>query len=241
LSRSGGLRGEATLIGLAHGSRHPQVSDGVKSLLAAVTATSGVPTRGAFLDLTTPDLDTVAAELAAAGERAAVVVPLLFTDAFHARTDVPDAVASASGSSGLDLLLAPILGTGDDVLAAVADRLADAGTSAAEPVLLYAVGSSRPDANAAVVDLAARLAERRGSRVRAGFGTCEPRAADVLTDLHDGADQRGTVVPLFVARGLLLDAFSPAVRGAGWRLADPLGDLLAPLVSHRYHARSAAR
>jgi hypothetical protein len=43
-------------------------------------------------------------------------------------------------------------------------------------------------------------------------------------------------VPLFVAPGLLLDGFEPTVRAAGWRLAEPLGTLLAPLVSHRYAA-----
>ena len=110
-------------------------------------------------------------------------MPLLFTDAFHARIDVPEAVAQAADGSGIELVLAPILGTGDDVVAVVADRLSAAGTTAAEPILLYAVGSSRPDANAAVAGLADRLAVRRGTPVRAGFGTTEPRAADVLAEL----------------------------------------------------------
>lgn len=231
----------ATLIGLAHGSRHPAVAAGLDSLLATVTAQTGVATRSAFLDLTAPDLGTVTGALAGQAaqptDRTAVVVPLLFTDAFHARTDVPAAVRGAAASSGLDLLLADILGTGDDVLEVLVARLAAAGTDPAEPVLLYAVGSSRAEANASVADLAARLEHRRaGAAVRVGFGTCAPRAADVLGELTSTTDRPGAVLPLFVAPGLLLDHIAADVLSSGWRLADPLGDLLAPVVSRRYAA-----
>ena len=228
------------LIGLAHGSRHARVADGIEAVLAASSHLAGVETRAAYLDLTAPDLEAVAADLAATGVHRAVVVPLLFTDAFHARIDVPEAVAQAADSSGIELVLAPILGTGDDVVAVVADRLSAAGTTATESILLYAVGSSRPDANAAVADLADRLAAHRGTPVRVGFGTTEPRAADVLAELVASTDPPGPVVPLFVAPGLLLDGIAPAVAAAGWRLADPLGTLLAPVVSQRYTAALGA-
>jgi len=241
LSRSGPSSPALPLIGLAHGSRHPGVAEGIQQLLAATAELTGAATRAAYLDLTTPDLDTVVAELAAAGDRSAVVVPLLFTDAFHARVDVPAAVVQAAEVSGVELALASILGTGDDVVDVVAERLGAAEVDPREPVLLFAVGSSRPDANAAVAGVAARLAERRGVAVRAGFGTCEPRAAEVLGDLRRLSERPGTVVPLFVAPGLLLDGIAPDVEAAGWRLADPLGTLLAPLVSHRYHAAIRAR
>jgi sirohydrochlorin cobaltochelatase len=217
------------------------VATGVEALLAAGSELAGVTSRAAYLDLTDPDLDAVAADLAAAGAGTAVVVPLLFTDAFHARIDVPAAVAAAAGSAGVELRLAPILGTGDDVLEVVARRLRTAGTGAADPILLYAVGSSRPEANAAVADLADLLAVRRRTTVRAGFGTTEPRAADVLADLRAASEVPGTVVPLFVAPGLLLDAVEPVVAEAGWRLAEPLGTLLAPLVSDRYRAALGRR
>ncbi len=86
------------LIGLAHGSRHARVASGVESVLAATSLLVGVETRAAYLDLTDPDLGAVAADLAATGVRRAVVVPLLFTDAFHARIDVPEAVGQAADS-----------------------------------------------------------------------------------------------------------------------------------------------
>lgn len=209
---------------------------GIEDVLAAASDLVDAPSRVAFLDLTDPDLGRVSADLAACGERSAVVVPLLFTDAFHARVDVPVAVASAAEATGMDLRLAPILGTGDDVVEVVARRLELAGAFAAEPVLLYAVGSSRPEANAAVTDLARRLAAGREGAVEVGFGTTEPRAGDVLARLRRVHDSPGTVVPLFVAPGLLLDAAAPVVAEAGWRLAEPLGTLLARVVAYRFAA-----
>lgn len=204
---------------------------GIEALLAEVARRTEVVAHPAYLDLTSPDLDAVAAVLAAAGERTAVVVPLLFTEAFHARIDVPAAVARASEASGVELIVASVLGTADDVLEVVVERLATAGAGDDEPVLLYAVGSSRAAANAAVAGLAERLAARRGAPVRVGFGTTEPRATDVLAEFEGVT---GTVVPLFVAPGLLLDAIAPTVAAAGWRLTEPLGTLLAPLVGDRY-------
>lgn len=209
---------------------------GIEALLAEVARQTEVAAHPAYLDLTSPDLDAVAAVLAAAGERTAVVVPLLFTEAFHARIDVPAAVARASEASGVELIVASVLGTADDVLEVVVERLATAGAGDDEPVLLYAVGSSRTAANAAVAGLAERLAARRGAPVRVGFGTTEPRAAQVLAEFEG---MTGTVVPLFVAPGLLLDAIAPTVAAAGWRLADPLGTLLAPLVAERYRVAIA--
>lgn len=231
LSRSSGFGGRPPLIGLAHGSRHAGVTQGIEALLAEVQTQAGVATYPAYLDLTEPDLDAVVARLAETGERTAVVVPLLFTEAFHARIDVPAAVAGAAAASGAQLTIAPVLGTDDDVLDVVEQRLAATGTEPDEPVLIYAVGSSRAAANAAVAGLGDRLSARRGAPVSVGFGTTDPRAADVLAEL---GPESGTVVPLFVAPGLLLDAVAPTIAAAGWRLADPLGTLLAPLVSQRY-------
>ena len=125
--------------------------------MTAVAEAGRLPAAYAYLDLAEPDLDTTAAALAAAGHRRAVVVPLLFTAAFHATIDVPQAVHAAAESSGVDLQVADILGTGDDIAELLSACLAEAGVAGGASVLLYAVGSSNPAANAAVVDLAARL------------------------------------------------------------------------------------
>ena len=55
-------------------------------------------------------------------------------------------------------MVAEILGTGDDVAQLLRRSMAEADIEDDSSVLLFAVGSSKPEANAAVFDLAARLA-----------------------------------------------------------------------------------
>ena len=218
------------LVGLAHGSRDAQGSRAVEQLMALVGATGGVDARPAFLDLAQPDLTTTAAALVAAGHRSAVVVPLLFTVAFHATVDVPEAVAEATAATGLELLVADILGTGADTLDLVAASLARSAVPEHHDVLLYAVGSSNAGANDAVHDLAARLAGRRAGRVRAAFATTDPRTAAVLPALGDPV----ALLPLFLSPGLLLRPLATLAAERGWALLPPLGDLAAPMVLRRY-------
>ena len=222
------------VIGLAHGSRHAAGAAAIERLMAAVD-TSEHPARHAFLDLATPDLNTVATELAAAGHRRAVVVPLLFTVAFHATVDVPEAVRAAAAAAGIELEMADILGTGDDIATLLLTALGDAGVSPEVSVLLYAVGSSSSAANLAVVELAARLSRRRFGPVQAAYATCPPRPADLLDALPDPV----AILPLFLADGLLLEPARTLAASHGWTLVEPLGERAADVVLERY--RSALR
>lgn len=224
------------LILLAHGSRHPGVATSIATLAAATGRRCGSGTvASAFLDLTEPDLTTVARRLAADGHRRAVVAPLLFTPAFHARVDTPAAVRTAAEASGLDLVVADVIGTGDDLLAILDRATADHDVPVDQRVLLHAVGSSRPGANAAVADLAARWQRRRGGRVTATFATAEPRTHQLLEGLTDEA----VVVPLFVSPGLLLDRIQPVAAARGVRVLPPLESRLAPLVAERFRTTVA--
>jgi len=227
-----GLEAGVPVIGLAHGSRHPRGADAIEALMIAVGAAAGVPSRAAYLDLAQPDLATVVADLAADGHRRAVVVPLLFTAAFHATVDVPDAVTEAGEAHGVELVVADILGTGDDVAAVLRGALDGTGVDGDTDAVLFAVGSSRPEANAAVADLAARLADARRGDVRVAFGTCDPRVADVVDDLNPPV----ALWPLFLADGLLLDPLRRLADERGWPLVEPLGAQAAPLVLARYAA-----
>jgi sirohydrochlorin ferrochelatase len=218
------------LVGLAHGSRHAGVNASIADLMSAVSSIGGMPTSGAFLDLAQPDLTQVARDLAAQGHRAAVVAPLLFTEAFHATVDVPDAVAAAADESGLELVTAEILGTGDDMLAVVADSMRTAGIGDQESVVLLSVGSSSADANDAVADLADRLSQQRAGRVAVAFGTRTPRTAEVLAEVGEPA----AIVPLFLSPGLLLDPLAQLADDRGIVMAPPLGDRVAPLLVRRY-------
>ena len=218
------------LIGLAHGSRHLGVGESLSELMTTVAAIGTMPTAGAFLDLAQPDLTTVACTLAGQGYRCAVVAPLLFTEAFHARVDVPEAVQAAAAASGLALTTAAVLGTGDDMLSVLQASMANAGIGRAESVVLLAVGSSSEVANEAVADLAARLAAGRTGRVAAAFGTRSPRVVEVLSTLPSPV----AIVPLFLSPGLLLDPLAELAAERGMRMAEPLGDLVAPLLLRRY-------
>ncbi len=228
---------DTPVIGLAHGSRHPEGGVAIERLMAAVGAQGGVLARVAYLDLAQPDLESVSRELAGAGHAAAVVVPLLFTSAFHATVDAPDAVRRAAVASGLELSIADSLGTGDDIAALLSGQLTEAAVPADCSVLLFAVGSSNSVANESVVDLAARLSAGRPGEVRAAFGTTDPRPASVL----DGLPEPIAVLPLFLADGLLLDPLRALSAERGWAMIEPLGDRAAAIVLRRYDgARTSA-
>ena len=225
------------VIGLAHGSRHPGGCVAIDRLMTAVGAQGGVVARAAYLDLAEPDLETVARDLAGAGYAEAVVVPLLFTSAFHATVDAPDAVRRAAEASGLELAVADILGTGDDIAELLTGRLTEYAVPSDRSVLLFAVGSSNAAANQSVVDLAARLSADRPGEVRAAFGTTDPRPAAVLDGLPDPI----AVLPLFLADGLLLDPLRAMAAERDWSMIEPLGDRAAAIVLRRYDgARTSA-
>jgi sirohydrochlorin cobaltochelatase len=198
--------------------------------MAAVAEQAQIPAVPAYLDFAQPDLNAAACQLADAGHTTAVVVPLLFTEAYHATIDVPERVQDVAESLPLELVVADILGTGEDVAQLLRQSLDDAGIDDHTSVLLFAVGSSNPEANQAVFDLADRLAQGRRSPVRGCFGTCAPGVIDVL----DGLAEPVAVLPLFLAEGLLLAPIRALASQHGWRMAAPLGERAADLVRQRY-------
>jgi sirohydrochlorin cobaltochelatase len=198
--------------------------------MAAVAEQAQIPAVPAYLDFAQPDLKAAAYQLADAGYTTAVVVPLLFTQAYHATIDVPETVQAVAEFLPLELVVADILGTGEDVAQLLRRSLDDAGIDDNSSVLLFAVGSSKPEANQAVFDLADRLAQRRRSPVRACFGTCAPGVTDVLDDLAEPV----AVLPLFLAEGLLLSPIRALASQHGWWMAAPLGERVADLVRQRY-------
>lgn len=204
--------------------------------MTAVAEQAQITAVPAYLDLAEPDLGAAVRQLAEAGHATAVVVPLLFTEAYHATVDVPETVGDVAGSLRFELVVAEILGTGDDVAQLLRRSMAEAGIGDDSSVLLFAVGSSKPEANAAVFDLAARLAAGRRSPVRACFGTCAPGVADVVGGLPEPI----ALVPLFLAEGLLLSPVRTLAAQHGWRIAEPLGEHAADLVRQRYDSASAS-
>ncbi len=231
------------LVGLAHGSRDPRAARMIDEVMAAVRALRpGLTATAAFLDLAAPDLTSAVRDLRErTGCRRAVVLPLLFSEAFHATVDAPEAVAAAQLETGVVLDVGEILGMGDEVLDALQDAAERAGIAAHEAILLLAVGSSRDEANDAVHELAFRWSEHRPAPVWAGFATVgEPHASAVLNRARTERRRIG-VVPLFLAPGLLLDAIAEQAESMDAKIAHPLGTSLAGLVLRRYDAARAAR
>lgn len=219
------------LIGLAHGSRDPRAALAIDRLMSAVAALRpGLITYSAFLDLSEPDLPVAVAGL---NGPAAVVVPLLFAQAFHARVDVPQAVSAAAEPSGIALTTGEILGLGPEVLLALKGQADDAGVRADQEILLLAVGTSDPLANQAVDELAARWASSRQASVRAVFATTAPRALDALAQPWQTPP---AIVSLFLAPGLLLDKVCTRAAERGVVVTPPLGESMAQLVLDRYDA-----
>jgi sirohydrochlorin ferrochelatase len=214
------------LICLAHGSRHPRADAAVAAVAAAA---GGIP---AYLDFSPLTWTTVSHLLAARGERAATVVPLLFTRAFHLRHDVPAAIDAAQRETGVRLHLAGGIGTGDDLAGVLAGTVADAAARAGAPeFILYSVGSGDPRANAAVADLTARVAARTGLPGQHLVAT-GPRGGAARLRAAVG-DRRPLVQPLFIAPGTLWDAAVDALTGTAAVPGVPLGTAVAPLVTAR--------
>lgn len=231
------------LITLSHGSRHPQAEPGVRLLTAAAGQLAGVDALAAHLEFDEPSLADAAVLAAARGHDDAVVVPLLFTRAFHARHDVPEALARARAATGLDLKLAEGLGTGPEVAAVLAGRLAADAPEGAH-VVLYPAGTSDPEGVAALADLGDLLASSsgRGVTVVPATGPVNPGAGLVeVATAHDSVH----ILPLFVTEGLLLDRITTLITriqdatGARITHSTPLLTDLAALVADR-HAQGTA-
>src|SRR3954449_1823123 len=100
------------LIALAHGSRDPRSAQTIKALVDEVRqARPGLRVEPAFLELSKPGFAAVVERLVKAGHDEIVVVPLLLTEAYHAKVDVPSAVTEATTRHpGVQIRATSILG-----------------------------------------------------------------------------------------------------------------------------------
>ena len=165
--------GDPGVILLAHGSRHRRAAAGIDQLAAAVHRHTGRHTVAAHLSFHDHTFDHACHQLRSRGHTRATVVPLLFTNAYHHAIDVPNTVAK---EDQLDITITPGLGTGP----AVAELLRSQIPAGAHPVL-YAVGSSRPEANRSVEKLAHTIG---GEPLFATRGTPTGRTLDDIRTTH---------------------------------------------------------
>jgi sirohydrochlorin ferrochelatase len=217
---------------VAHGSSDPRAALSTRALARAVGA---VP---AYLDHAGPRPGEVLSSLARAGHRSAVVVPLLFTAAYHGRVDVPAAVASAP----LDVTIADVLGPVDGVvppelLDALAARLPSVRL---DGLVLAAAGTRDAAARETVSLVSSALGARFGVPSVAAYATAAgPRPDEAVALLRAAGCARVAMSGYFLAPGRLYDAAADAARAAGAvAVAGPLGasPALGRLVRRRARA-----
>lgn len=231
------------LITLSHGSRHPQAEPGIRRLTALAGEIAGVDALAAHLEFDEPTLAHAAALAVERGHAEAIVVPLLFTEAFHAKHDVPAALEKARAATGLNLRLAKGLGTGSEVAAVLADKLAADAPEGAH-VVLYPVGTSDPDGVAALQNLAELVASLSGRDITVVPATGPVNPGVGLVEVA-GEHQHVHILPLFVTNGLLLERITNLITriqdatGASITHSTPLVTELAGLVASRHTQRTS--
>jgi sirohydrochlorin ferrochelatase len=229
-----------SLILTAHGSADPRSAASAHEVAHTIRMMRcDVDVRVAFCEQNFPNLRDV---LAATGHNA-VVVPLLLADAYHARVDIPALIAE----SGADARQADVLGEDDRLIAVLRQRLTHAGISQLDPgvgVLVTAVGSSRPQANARTALVADYLVQHTRWTATTAFGTGPyPTLTEATEILRERGTTRLVIAPWFLAHGRITDRIAEFARAQRILMAAPLGPhrLVADTVLDRFDQAIAER
>ena len=197
----------------------------------------------AFLELARPSFQQVVDRLVKAGHDEIVVVPLLLSDAYHAKVDVPKAIAAATERhSGLQVRASRILGLEPAFLDVLDRRLREALSSARvrelDALVLAAAGSSDPLANQAMGRLARVWGARHKLPVTAAFASAAPPATgEAVRSFRREGRRHVAVASMFLAPGFLPDrAGELALEAGAVAVSAPLGadPVLARTILARY-------
>ncbi|PWR08395.1 cobalamin biosynthesis protein CbiX [Micromonospora acroterricola] len=245
----GAAGGADPVVLVAHGSRDPRAAEATRALARAVSAARpGTPVWASWLDHTEPGPTEVLRELAVAGHRRAVLVPLLLTAAYHHRVDIPAAVAAATQAGPpLDVRVTDVLGPADGtvdpaLLAGLRRRLGESEPGRFDALVLAAAGTRDARARGSVGRAADALGAEFGVPCRVSYASAAPPTTGAaVTRLRSAGARRVAVSAYFLAPGLFHDAVTEAARAAGAvAVAAPLTDApeLAELVLRRVDERS---
>jgi len=219
------------LVALAHGSRDPRSAQTIKALVDEVKATRpDLRVEPAFLELSRPSFDTVVDRLVKAGYDEIVVVPLLLTRAYHAKVDVPEAIAAAGARhANLRIRATDVLGL-EPVFLEVLDRrlraaLKEARVRELDALVLAAAGSSDALANQAVTRLARLWGSTHKLPTLAAYASAAPPATGEAVRQFRAEGRRHIAVgSLFLAPGTLPDrAAELALEAGAVAVSAPLG------------------
>ncbi|MEZ0580060.1 sirohydrochlorin chelatase [Nocardioides sp. MH1] len=219
------------LVALAHGSRDARSSATITALVDEVKALRpDLKIEKAFLELAKPGFQTVIDRLVRGGHDEIVVVPLLLNEAFHAKVDVPEAIAEATTRHpGLKIRATDVLGLEARFLEVLDERMREALKSARvrelDALVLAAAGSSDPLANQAVARLARVWGTHHKLPVTAAYAAAAPPATGEAVRAFRAEGRRHiAVASLFLAPGRLLDhATELALEAGAVAVSEPLG------------------
>lgn len=219
------------LVALAHGSRDPRSAATIKALVDEVRAMRpDLRVEPAFLELSRPSFGTVVDRLVKAGHDEIVVVPLLLSEAYHAKVDVPTAVAEAvDRHPGLQVRATSVLGLEPRFLEVLDLRMREAlranRVRELDALVLAAAGSSDPLANQAVARLARVWGTHHRLPVTAAFASATPPATGEAVRAFRAEGRRHiAVASLFLAPGFLPDrAAELALEAGAVAVSEPLG------------------
>jgi len=219
------------LVALAHGSRDPRSAATVNDLVAEVRAQRpDLRIEPAFLELSKPSFQTVVDRLVKAGHDEIVVVPLLLTEAYHAKIDVPSAIALATERHpGLKIQATAILGLEAVFLKVLDERLRAAlranRVRELDALVLAGAGSSDPLANQSVARLARIWGAHHKLPVTAAYASAAPPATGEAVRAFRAEGRRHiAVASLFLAPGNLVDrATELALEAGAVAVSAPLG------------------
>ena len=229
-----------TLVLTAHGSADPRSAANARAIAECVRRLRPhLDVRVAFCEQNFPNLGDVLPTLS----QGAVVAPLLLADAYHARVDIPAMIAEA----GVDVRRADVLGEDDQLIHVLRQRLEQAGVSRLDPeigVLVAAVGSSRPEANARTETVARELTVTTRWTATTAFATGpHPSLAEAAELLRRRGASRLVIAPWFLAHGKIIDRIAEFAEAQQIPMASPLGAhrQVAETVLDRFDAVIAAR
>ncbi len=235
------MTGTPSLLLAAHGSPHAGHGPAVLALRAAVAATQpGSDVTVGWLGFADPSLATAVDTAAARTTSWVAVVPLLLTDGYHARHDVPAAIGSVGRACQQ-----PVLGPDPLLADALHRRLLESGLRGADRVVLAAAGSSDPAARLQCEQAAELLARLLGEPVPTAYATGPGASvADAAADAVRVARGRGRVLvaTYLLGAGTLADRVSAQAVTAGAVATDPLGTApeVVELVRRRWLAPALA-
>lgn len=210
------------LLLVAHGSRDPEAGPVAVDVAAGLEkALPGLVARAAFLELSEPAPAAALDELVAAGVTDVVIQPFLLGNAYHSKVDLPE-VVEAAAERGLAVELGRVLAPHPALLPALVERLPAVEYDA---LVLAAAGSSDPEGNAHVVDLARALTIQLGIPTTTAYASATEPTVDVAVAAHQKAGAQHVAVSTYLlAPGTFASKIRDLAQAAGAvAVSAPLG------------------